>query len=332
MSEVRELPDKNHSDRIDEYYTFGEGGFDIITYGGFALAGNELLSGRIGDKLTKPKGQWHSFYNKGMGALHSLFGKGDEFKAGNKNKWIAEGCYMFALTLGGHLMAIPVKLLEDVKKPIVKWIDAQHYGKEAKTDPKIIAAHKELDAEPEKTWGSIAQSRGVTVVSAVASQYVICSTDALSTKPFKDTVFEKWSSLDRIITQIVRWAEGLFYPAKKDIIASYAKASPFTIQDCESNFAQKGKTYGFILAVSGVLTCLFYYCNKFFAEKHDKKVKQHEREEQLHGVHAVAGSTLNNVTAAHVEPSNQPVPKVSKIDEAAQGLKNAAMDKELAFR
>lgn len=67
------------------------------------------------------------------------------------------------LTMGGHILIPIVKLFEDHKTGIVKWLDEKHYGKEGVEDPGIQAAHERVAQELRPTWLSTALARIVSI-------------------------------------------------------------------------------------------------------------------------------------------------------------------------
>ncbi|MBN8542958.1 MAG: hypothetical protein J0M34_01690 [Alphaproteobacteria bacterium] len=107
------------------------------------------------------------------------------------------------LFLGGSLMTVTgVKILEDNKAPIVKYLDANiYYGKDAvEHDPEIVEAHKIIDSQPKQTWASVGYSRVVAFVATISSWLLIGQNKGWISQKLNTsidtmgTMFGRWSS------------------------------------------------------------------------------------------------------------------------------------------
>lgn len=243
--------------------TAGERTFDIATYGGVALLGNEAASlvitksiepGAIAGNSYRKFSSWFEslsrYINRDTGKpiLSKYIVDKDAFKLG------ARLPFLLVATLGGMLMVPFVKALEDNKGSIVRKFDRFFHGNRSETDPELVAAHKEMDNAPKQSWGSLGWGRVTTVVSAAIADYAFGWQHALSTKLFGT----ERASLDGIAKQTADYAEKRF------------------------NLTPKGKGWvdqgTWLLTLSATLTVLFYASSKLFARKRDEKIeRKHDR-------------------------------------------------------
>lgn len=91
---------------------------------------------------------------------------GDIFK--NKLGLNAERAKFFStksfFLSGGFAVLLPIQWMEHHKVNIVEKWDREIYGDRVDTDPAIRQSHRELEAEPKQTWGSISASRALALV------------------------------------------------------------------------------------------------------------------------------------------------------------------------
>ena len=130
--------------------TSGEKTFDALAYWVNGFGTNLVLSTLI---------TYYFVDNKhGQQAFKQLL-KGYE-KAGIQNEKVREVmARAFTLLLGGHITAAGVKIAEDNKLDLVKWLDRQFYGDEAEMLPEIKAGHAHVAEESKPTWLNIALAR-----------------------------------------------------------------------------------------------------------------------------------------------------------------------------
>lgn len=112
------------------------------------------------------------------------------------------------LFLGGTIASVlPVKWLEDKKSEIVKKLDESLYTPEELKDPKIKAAHQELDEMPKQTWLSVFGSRVVAFAATFGVFFLMGSNKSPLAK-------HTGQSIDKLSTQFGRWFDGVLH---KDI-------------------------------------------------------------------------------------------------------------------
>jgi hypothetical protein len=248
-----------HLESAQRKKTAGERAFDLTTYGGVALLGNEAASLVI-TKSIEPEAIAGNSYRKFSSWFESLnrYINRDTGKP-ILSKYIVDkdasalGArlpFLLMATLGGMLMVPFVKALEDNKGSIVRKFDRLFHGNRADTDPELIAAHKEMDNAPKQSWSSLGWGRVTTVVSAAVADYAFGWRHALSTKLFGS----EYASLDGIAKKTANYAEKRF------------------------NLTPKGKGWvdqgTWLLTLSATLTVLFYAASKLFARKRDEKIER----------------------------------------------------------
>lgn len=238
--------------------TWGEKLFDWKTYAGVALLGNEAASLVITTQAEHGIGKhWHK---RQMDYFKSLEGK--RFVP----EYVSKG-HLFKIliaVIGGMTVVPLVKYLEDHKGEIVRKSDRAHYGKQADTDPAIIAAHEEMDAAPKQTWGSLWQGRVITVLAAIGLDWTVGCKDAQSNKLFKNSpTFQKYANMDRLAE---RTSNRIMDTLK---IAESARPT-------WDKWLKQGS---WLLVFSSTLTVLFYASSKLFATRREEK--QERREEAI---------------------------------------------------
>jgi hypothetical protein len=264
--------------------TAGEKIFDWSTYGGLAFLANEIVSGKIQNYVLK-QGQWatrdatigHKTYQSLVSGLHRLVGKDP-----SPEHWlgaIRRPIDIFVMTLGGSLMVLPVKFLEDRKSALVRFYDKTFHPDQTKNNTSITLAHEQMDREPKQSWWSLWKARLVVIPAAIVADALIGSKDAFSTKLFDKG--NNWSSMHRINVQLTRKIAGFFgKPEIKSAILNNAKHPEYKyeIQNNEGNLAHIGKTYGFLLILSAALAAGFYVSSRIFARRRE----EHKFYQQMH--------------------------------------------------
>lgn len=233
--------------------TWGEKTFDLKTYAGVALLGNEATSLLITTQAEHGIGK--NWYARQMERFQAL--KGKKFVPA----YVYEGgLFNLLLAVIGGMTVVPwIKHLEDHKNEIVRASDRAHYGEEAENDPRITAAHKTLDAEPKQTWGSLWKGRLITVFAAIGVDSMMGGEHSLSTTLFKkNTTYQKYANVDRIAAHI---SQGVM-----DTLNIAEKSRPGW-----DKWLKKGS---WLLGLSTSLTALFYVSSKLFARKHEEKIER----------------------------------------------------------
>lgn len=310
---------------------FGEKFFDWGTYGGVGFVANEITSVAIKEhaknKHTKLNHWWESteaylekLFSPSLEKFSAKFSNKDYFKI--KHFWSKENLSrtliknplaIFILTLGGNLMVIPIRMLESVKDPIVQKINEMWYGYETANSETMQNIRAQMNDEPQQTWATQIKSRLVTLFGAVGIYLAAGTPNAPSTWLLNDTKLDRWSSLDRIGTNIVRKLERAFHPENQQQIASLDKASPYEILKHESKFAQRGATLFQVLTLSAVFSFIFYLSTRVFARKHDEKLQlQHKTDLTPHSKDKAIETEPENKTVASLAPAehNTPSPRI----------------------
>lgn len=243
--------------------------FDTATYGGIGWIGNAALSTSLAyffrhSKSGKP------FFDKGVKTISNTFSPGNPNfeKAVNKNGEVA------SLIVGGTSLMLPVKVLEDNKAHVVRFIDkilvgtksligiketpAEHLEKEAAFDL--------LEREPKQSWGSILRARAVGLIAVFATLNAVGErrnqkienfvADAVTEKyaagnfkPVKPQTMEKISRLATLdVLYSIVAAVGLYVdshlinPPKKDKKIQPGTLSPLSPPNTETHWVGHAKT------------------------------------------------------------------------------------------
>ncbi len=323
--------------------TRGEQIFDWFNYAGFGWIANEVVSGKISSNTIEEGSKLYKNYDGIIQKIYHVFEKGEFVKTSKLAKGIRTGGDMFVMTLGGHLMVLPIRFFENFKSGIVRGIDGALDGEAVQQSPERIKTYEAMDKEPQQSWGSLWQGRLVTVVSAIGMHFAIGDKDAWSTKLFKNTPADHWSSLHRINTSVSRFLGKTFEPSAREAIEA-ASAHPdfkYTVLSegalkglqkldkdpglaHEGRIASVGKNYGLVFMVSGVLAATFYITSKLFASERDKK-KAHMEEHIHSGTHHVGLDTQTDT------PSNttQLDSTANTQDRPAHMVSNVALAQRL---
>lgn len=143
--------------------TKGEKLFDGFLYGGIGYFANFVFSVLAGHAFLK--GKWQ----KGFEVSEQTFNKG--FQKVLPEKWAKkismESARILCLGAGGHLVMIPIKMLEDRKKRVVYWLNSKFFPNEYDGQVALKPASQMRDDElpevveqPSKmSWGRTAVRR-----------------------------------------------------------------------------------------------------------------------------------------------------------------------------
>lgn len=142
--------EKNH------FVTQGEKKFDRLTYTTVGYVINALLSVVAVWAVERTHGG-QKWLNNFVEGVQKRFPKVNP----ETMDTVARKTFFLA---GGFAVLAPMKWLEDAKVRLVKKWDRDAYGDAVDTDPKIIQSHKDLEAAPKQSWGSVFSSRVLALV------------------------------------------------------------------------------------------------------------------------------------------------------------------------
>lgn len=111
---------------------------------------------------------------RGIGRLIGAHGGPDSFgsKAAKSMAGVA------TLTAAGHAVMIPsVWLGAKIKAPMVRWLNAWHYGQDAMEDPSIKARHDALEIEERPTLFGTVVGRFGTILATQTTAYLVGHND-----------------------------------------------------------------------------------------------------------------------------------------------------------
>lgn len=292
--------------------TSGEIAFDITTYGGLSLAANEFLSTAIMEQTDKG-GILHKLYKPMEDASRKLPGL-------SKLDYVGKGRAMYILwaTIGGMMLVLPVKWMEDHKGKVVRLFDNLLHGRDTSQDPKLDAAHREMDQAPKQSWASLWQGRAVTVASALGLDSLVGWKHSAITKLFdKPGKPNDIASFDRMSATFARWIVPKFAPQHAAGIQEVLN----TVTDVEKryaiNVAKEGQitktvtTGSMLMVLSGALTALFYVSSKAFARRQELK------QSKPHAKPAPYADTVLADTAVEPTPEpapHRPTPQIAKVE------------------
>jgi len=270
--------------------TWGEFWFNVRTYAGIALLGNEAASLLIITQTEHGIGkQW---FDRQMAWFKALEGK--KFVP----EYVHQGSLlkMLIAVVGGMLMVPFIKHYEDHKGEIVRESDRKHYGPRADTDPALIEAHKEMDEAPKQTWGSLWKGRALTVGAAMVVDSMVGGEDAPSTKLFKNNeTYQKYASMERIAGQTSNKIMNVLKVAESN-------------RPTWDKWLRKSS---WLLVLSSTLTALFYVSSKLFATRRDHKLEQHE--EALRNGTVLRDDGLSELGSDSPQTQSQPRTQVNAI-------------------
>ncbi len=295
--------------------TRGERKFDLLTYGGLGIILNEIISYFVMKTIGKD-GFAHGAFTKfeswfaGLSGHFSKFEKPGFFKylgeyvVGDKTSSISSARsprlpFLLVATIGGMFVVPFVKHREDNKGKIVREYDRNYYGRQADTDPAIVAAHKEMDDAPQQSWSSLWKGRVTTVLSAAAADFAFGWPEALSTKLFKNNkTWQKYGSLERLSGVVAE-------------TVSNQAAKTFNLTEAGKLGWRRGAdTATWLFTLSTSLTAIFYFSSKLFARKRDEKIER--REMRAHGADGrdEAPETADITPEKETAPAMQPDTKI----------------------
>lgn len=295
--------------------TWGEKRFNLVTYGGWALLGNEAVSLAITESVKKNADGSPRIANGLYTKFENLFKKSEPFLKNNKflqslgdyvagsgeRKLTPRLPYLLVATIGGMLVVPFVKKREDNKGEIVRKLDLKHYGDRSEKDSKLIEAHKEMDDAPKQSWSSLWKGRIATVAAAAIADFSFGWPDALTTKLFKgNSTYQKYASLERISDVVA------------DKVSTQAEKT-FNLSEGAKNHWKKVAGNGtWLLTLSTSLTVLFYASSKLFAKKRDEKIERRYNELHNSAEAPAATSELPQETASP-KVEERPKPQVNGI-------------------
>ena len=271
-----------HTHRKKRARTSGENLFDLTTYGGLALIGNEVAATAI---VKNAEGYLNSAaLNKPLSELQGA----DKLRGmlAKSYRWMGErtaiGDHYFApqnvagkpqpnrftyiafAIIGGFLMVPFIKALEENKGKLVRFADRMIHGKKAETDPNMLQAHKEMDEAPKQSWGSLMNGRLTTVAAAYAVDTTINWENGLLARATRGK-FGLQNGLS-IEAASNKGAE-LLNKGIDHLMPGGQSANRL-------DWLQKG---GGLLSFSAVLTLIFYVSSKLFAAKREHR-NEHRQE------------------------------------------------------
>ncbi len=285
--------------------TGGETLFDLTTYGGFALVGNEVVSTYIVKQAEKPTA-FGRLYQRAGELTKKISPKGGlPFVSSGRFNYIN-----FAI-IGGFTMVPFIKFFEDNKGRLVRAADSIIHGVKADNDPEIRRAHEEMDNAPKQTWGSLLKGRIATVVFAWLVDASINWKGGWSARALKGTKLENYSSLESIAGRAAdRMADSIGSRRGLDV-AKTANLKSWLNQ-------------GFgLLSLSTALTVLFYISSKVFAKRSDDR---REIYDEIHRPHTTDTTGTNETPSVHTKPHHE---YADAIDAPSTAVHSIAHDARL---
>ena len=266
-----------HSAPSKRKMTHGEIEFNVKTYAGWGLVGNEVFSLAITESVDKSQHGTprfaHGAYKKFEGMFAKLGKHFERFSSPGFMRSLGDYTsgiksvgqlprlpYLLIATIGGMLVVPFVKDREDRKGEIVRKLDRKHYGVKADSDPALVEAHKEMDDAPKQSWGSLWKGRFTTVIFAAIADFTFGWPEALTTKAFKtNATYQKFSRLERISNTFADWSSKSM---------NVKPANEWLFKKVVGNGT-------WLLTLSSSLTAIFYISSKIFAKKRDEKMERH---------------------------------------------------------
>ena len=300
--------------------TAGELVFNFGVYGGISWIFNEILSTIItktiyfadpaekiaraekiaeqatrqlerGEKLVQPlgDGRFARGFNNVVNWLHAN---------ANPFKWAKTPFYlaseMFVMCLGGTMLVAPTKWIEDRKGKIVRSFDKFFHG--GKDNPKLEAAHKEMDDAPKQSWDSLWRGRLTVLISAISLHFLAGAESTIppqgttgvkpytapSTRLLENTPLRKYSNLTRLMRTLTRdifsqsWMPFISADHKAAMRTARALEGAAPMTAAEGRIAMAlGNTFGYVLSVSAAMATIFYISSRIFAAVRNDKKEPH---------------------------------------------------------
>lgn len=275
--------------------TGGERLFDLTTYGGLGLIGNEATASYIvGEKES-------------ANFIGRAYRRCDEFlknvgKPGKLPYLQQRMNYISFAIIGGFVMVPFIKWLEDNKGRCVRFADRIIHGEEA-NNPEIAKRHEEMDNAPKQSWSSLGKGRIVTVAAAYTVDSTINWKDGLLARALKGTRFENHASAEHLSDHASNWLDKQVTAIRNTPIEKAAGQKKFI-----GNLVS-------LTTLSAMLTVLFYISSKIFAKKRDEKIDQ--RYETLHHPRDEAQADEIDLEKELTKVAERPRTQVSGVDREA---------------
>lgn len=157
---------------------------------------------------------------------------------------------VFFSFLDGTFIAPFVKLFEDRREKIGKWIDDK-----LGTTPANLAVY---ESEPKQTWGSVIKGRVVTVVPVAITAAVLDKTNL----------------------------NNFFFRKPGEFVGKWMSSTSLQRRFPRTDFPELMRTTFFEGFYTSVCTTGLYYASRIFARQHDEKTGRIERDPVTHRVHA----------------------------------------------
>lgn len=201
--------------KAPEQKTKGEKWFDKIVYTGIGYFANLGLSVVIADAFLHGKGSLNRFFVDFRSKTNSALSKVMSEKAAKE--WSDIASKTATLPVGGHVVMVPIKLLEDRKKRITYWINSNFFPEEYKNQgiaikPVSQLADDELpevvECPPKASWLATAKRRMLSWGAVIATNSILDRGVKIGDKSFnqfvednasKMTGLQKGSKLDNYV-------------------------------------------------------------------------------------------------------------------------------------
>jgi hypothetical protein len=275
--------------------TMGENLFDATAYVGLGMGGNEVAATSIVKQGDQP-----NLIGRAIRGSQQLVEA-----RGPKIPYVQKRMVWTTFALGGGMLMVPlIKILEDHKGKLVRMADSVLHGKRADDDPAIRQAHEEMDHAPRQTWSSLWKGRLVTIATAYAVDVAFIWPGALTSKLFKGTAVEKYSTLDAISHRI---ADGL----GDGLLRGWTAKNPVSRKD----WLRQGVS---LLSFSTVLAALFYGSSKLFASRQEKKQEIRLARQQEMGTYGTARDEAPDEATEQAPGKDTPSTRVAKVESLSR--------------
>ena len=287
--------------------TGGEHLFDLTTYGGFALVGNEVTATAIINQADK-----HNLVGRAFRSCGEMF---KHLSPEGKLPYIQQRMnYINFAIIGGFTMVPFIKWLEDNKGKLVRFADHRLHSAEANNSPEMQKAHAEMDEAPRQSWGSLMKGRVTTVAAAYAIDSTIGWDGGLLARAAKGTKYEKYASFDHLSNL----AADKLNPSVAKLLGKEASVT--------QGWMRKGAG---LLTLSTALTALFYASSKLFATHRDHKIERREERshDRLLAETSPALPVAANDTVLLANDNDHPGTQVSAVEAQARLHDPALLEK-----